>query len=209
MIYLEKIKFKENYRNFKKGDTITFSDITLLVGDQGEGKSTILSLLSNNNKNILELMLSDFTIKNGVKTYYFDTEKMNPRIQDIDSVTNIDGTDRGIGVGGLLVSKFKSHGEVLENLTVNLLEKAKDSVIFLDEPESALSLRNQYKLVKNIELAKKNNCQLIISTHCLPLIENNEKIFNVNNLKWVESKKYINKFKKKYNEKKLKNGREI
>jgi predicted ATPase len=46
-----------------------------------------------------------------------------------------------------------SHGEVLVDFTVNAIKKAKNCVILLDEPESALSIRNQWKLVKEIKKA--------------------------------------------------------
>ena len=44
--YLNKIKFKEDYRSFLKNFEIEFGTGTnLIVGDQGTGKSSILSLL--------------------------------------------------------------------------------------------------------------------------------------------------------------------
>ena len=43
--------------------------------------------------------------------------------------------------------------EILEKFIINPLKTAKDSVILLDEPESALSITNQFKLIDAIKTA--------------------------------------------------------
>jgi predicted ATP-dependent endonuclease of OLD family len=45
---LKSITFKQNFRCFKKGQSFQFEALTLLVGDQGSGKSSILQLLAAN-----------------------------------------------------------------------------------------------------------------------------------------------------------------
>ena len=49
-------------------------------------------------------------------------------------------------VGGAISARFQSHGETLKAFTVDIISDAKDCILLLDEPESALSLKNQYKL---------------------------------------------------------------
>lgn len=189
-IHLKSVKLLDNRYCLKKGLEIKFESITLLVGEQGCGKSTLLDLLQQNSK-IIDVKLGENVIKNGINTFYFDSEKMNPRVVDADMYTNIDGTSKGIGVGAALSSRFMSHGEVLKEFTVDRIGDAKDCVLFLDEPEAALSLRNQYKLAKEIQKAAKNNVQLIMATHCLPIIENFEKVYSLEHLKWLDSKIFI------------------
>ena len=64
--------------------------------------------------------------------------------------------------------------------------------MFLDEPESALSIRNQFKLTKNIqEVSAKNNVQFLIATHCLPLIESVEYVYSMEHLSWMSSVEFI------------------
>jgi predicted ATPase len=191
MIYLEKIKIKKDYRNLKKNSIIKLKDITLLVGEQGCGKSTLLGLLQKHDEEYINVKISDYTIKNGINTYYFDSEKMNPRIQNIHDFSNPDGTSRGIGIGNGFMSRFKSHGETLKNYTVGAISKANDCVLFLDEPESALSLKNQFKLASEIKNGLKNNVQFIIATHCLPLIESIEEIYSLEHNKWMKSNEFI------------------
>ena len=116
---------------------------------------------------------------------------MNPRVVDAQMYSNPNGTSRGIGLGAALKSHFMSHGEVLKEFTVNRIKDAKDCVLFLDEPEAALSLRNQYKLAKEIEKAVNNNVQLIVATHCLPIIQKFEKVYSLEHLKWMGSKIFI------------------
>lgn len=174
MIHVEKIKVVGNSyggsQALKKGFEITCSDINLLVGNQGCGKSTLLSLLHQNHEDV-KLTLSQDVIKNGVRTGFFDTEKHNPRIQDLSAFTNLDGSSKGPGIAFGIQSHFMSHGEVLQGIVISPLLKEKRKVIFLDEPESGLSITNQFKFIDAIKIAVKNDCQLFIATHCYPLIE--------------------------------------
>jgi predicted ATPase len=196
MIYLNSIVFKKDYRNLKKGFRIGFLDITVLVGDQGTGKSSVLSLLEEYDQETLKFNLTEEAKTKSVKTFYFNTETMNPRTARMDDYSNPDGSSKGIGLGGFIASKFQSHGEVLQQMTVDMMAKAKDCVLFVDEPESGLSVRNQYQLIKNIRKALKNNTQLIIATHCIPLIQSTESVFDMETGKWISSIDYLKNFDK-------------
>lgn len=172
-MHVEKIKIIDNtYPSnvLQKGLEFECDAVNLLVGNQGCGKSTLLKLLHQNHKDV-EITLSEEVIKKGISTFYFDTESGNPRLTDPQLFTNPNGTNKGIGMRGALMTRFESHGETLKRYTVDALSKAKDCVIFLDEPESGLSITNQFKLIESINGAVKNNCQLFIATHCYPLIE--------------------------------------
>jgi len=101
----------------------------------------------------------------------------------------------GIGYGRAIASRFKSHGEILERFIITPMEIAKDCVIILDEPESGLSITNQFKLIKTIKSAVKRNCQFFLATHCYPLI----KAFDVISLEHNEQMtgiEFLNKIKK-------------
>lgn len=174
MIHIEKIKIVDKVypgsQVLKKNFEISCSDVNLLVGDQGCGKSTLLSLLQQSHSDI-KLTLSENVKNNGVNSFYFDSEKDNPRIKDPQMFTTISGKDVGIGYVGALASRFQSHGEVLEKFIIGPILRAKKCVILLDEPESGLSITNQLKLIDAINIAIKNECQFFIATHCYPLIE--------------------------------------
>jgi ABC-type multidrug transport system ATPase subunit len=174
MVFVEKIELiSQTYPGsnvLSKDFNVECSDVNLFVGDQGCGKSTLLKLLQTNHSDV-KLTFSDYVKKNGVDTFYFNSEIDNPRIKDPELFTKPNGEDVGIGYGGALISRFKSHGEVLEKFIINPLLNAKKCVILLDEPESGLSITNQFKLIDAIKTAVNNNCQLFIATHCYPIIE--------------------------------------
>ena len=174
MVFVEKIELiSQTYPGsnvLSKDFNVECSDVNLFVGDQGCGKSTLLKLLQTNHSDV-KLTFSDYVKKNGVDTFYFNSEIDNPRIKDPELFTKPNGEDVGIGYGGALISRFKSHGEVLEKFIINPLLNAKNCVILLDEPESGLSITNQFKLIDAIKTAVNNNCQLFIATHCYPIIE--------------------------------------
>jgi len=174
MVFVEKIELiSQTYPGsnvLSKDFNVECSDVNLFVGDQGCGKSTLLKLLQTNHSDV-KLTFSDYVKKNGVETFYFNSEIDNPRIKDPELFTKPNGEDVGIGYGGALISRFKSHGEILEKFIINPLLNAKNCVILLDEPESGLSITNQFKLIDAIKTAVNNNCQLFIATHCYPIIE--------------------------------------
>lgn len=189
-MYLKSVKFNKDYRCFKAKDTFDFQDITLLVGDQGCGKSTLLELLQRNDKEFLKINLTPFGLL-GCDSFYFDTEKMNPRIKNPNMYSNVDGTNKGIGVGNALAARFTSHGETLVCFTVDALKKARNCVVLLDEPESSLSIRNQFNFIKEVLAAQKRGCQLFISTHCLPLIQAVPDVLSLEHRKWMPSPEFI------------------
>lgn len=193
-MHLLKIKVIEDFRCLKEGLEIELLPLTLLVGEQGCGKSSLLMLLQRNE---IETTLSEWVKKNGtVASYFFDSESMNPRINDLDEYTNPNGTSKGIGPMEAVRSHFESHGETLREFTVNKIKEVKDAVLLMDEPESALSPRNQFKLAKEFKKAAKKNAQIIAATHCIPLIESVEKVYSLETFSWISSKEFLEQSKK-------------
>ena len=158
-----------------------FGDVNLFTGNQGCGKSTMLQLIQKNHSDI-KVTLTDECLKRGVDTFYFDSEKDNPRVVDPEMYSTPSGQSKGFGYGNALASRFKSHGEILEHFIITPILKAKDCVIILDEPESGLSITNQFKLIEAIKGAVQRGCQFFIATHCYPLIQS----FNVISLEHDE-----------------------
>lgn len=201
MRYIEHIKIQGNsYPTNKLPLDFKFEckDVNLLVGDQGAGKSTLLKLIHGNNKD-LEIGLAENCVKNSVDVFYFDTEKDNPRVKDIDCYADSSGKSRGIGLKGAVSTRFQSHGEVMKKFVINPLMEAKDCVILLDEPESGLSIQNQLTLIEAIKAAVINNCQVFIATHCYPLIQEFD-VISLDNYTVLEGKDYINSKKQTKNE---------
>lgn len=189
-MYIEQAKIASKHRCFKKGQKFEFRDITAIVGDQGCGKSTLLKGLQAQDP-FLNIQLTTLGLK-GVNSYYFDAEHMNPRTTDPNLYTKANGEEKGIGYTGSIMSRFKSHGEVLKLYTVECLKQAEDSVILLDEPESGLSLKNQYKLWVEIKAASERGCQVILATHSLVIIQSVEDVLSLEHGKWMKSDAFVN-----------------
>lgn len=174
MIYLEKITIKNNTypgsHVLRNGYSFECGSVNLFVGNQGCGKSTLLRMIQSGHSDI-EIALSEHTMQHGVESFFFDSEKDNPRIKDPLLYSTPTGEDSGYGYGNALKSRFLSHGEVLSGFIIPPISSAKDCVIILDEPESALSLTNQFKMIAEIKKAVNRGCQFFIATHCYPLIQ--------------------------------------
>lgn len=193
--YVTSVEFKSDYRCFKTGERFEFKPLNMLVGDQGCGKSSLISLLfkkkTDEDRKIIDVKLSDEVIGKGITTYFFDSEKDNPRIKEFNLYGNADGTSKGIGIGAAVAAKFCSHGQTLIHFSVNALNKAKDCVVFLDEPESGLSIRNQIKLADAIENAIDRGCQLFIATHSLVLVEYADAVLSLEHKEWMDNDDFI------------------
>jgi predicted ATPase len=73
-----------------------------------------------------------------------------------------------------ITSRLKSHGETLLPMLEKFV-KAKFGIIFIDEPETALSIKSQYKFVEILKRAVESKCQVFISTHSQIIMEGVEK----------------------------------
>lgn len=197
MIYLEQIEIVGNSfpgsEVLKTGFKFECSDVNVFVGQQGCGKSTLLKLLKKNHKDI-KIQLSQHVLDNGVNSFFFDSENDNPRTKNPELYTAPSGEDVGIGFINAVTSRFQSHGEIMEKFIIGPLEMAKNSVILLDEPESALSITNQFKLISAIKTAVNNNCQIFIATHCYPLIETFD-VISLEHFEKMSGVDFINKVK--------------
>jgi predicted ATPase len=173
----KKIKFLKDYRCFKKNDVFEFKPgINLLVGDQGCGKSTLMQCMMNNKS-------EDWKCETDKVQYFsFDTEKDNPRmIHDLNDI--------GMDLGYALTTKFLSHGE--SNLPkLKMMKKASENLFFVDEPESALSIRSQLAIAKILKSVGKNN-QFIISTHSEIIINIVDEVLNLEKKIWMPTKDFL------------------
>ena len=119
--------------------------------------------------------------KAGTKNYkIIDTEKDNPRFR------------QGDYSGFTLMSHFTSHGETILPL-VKACEDFKNEVIFIDEPEAGVSLKNQKQIITAFKKSVKNGCQLLVTTHSYVLISKVKEIFCLNSFQWISSKEYLKK----------------
>jgi ABC-type lipoprotein export system ATPase subunit len=175
---LKSIHFIKDYRTFLKGQSFTFKPgLNLLVGDQGSGKSTLLNLLANVDKEVLEAETDGPT-----STAFLDLERGNPR------------TKGRVEHGWQAAAIFSSHGETNKALVRSMKRMNPDTLILVDEPDMALSIRSIYQLY---ELLSSLPNQIISSAHNPLLIELVGEVLSIEHNQWMSSKEFINSHKPK------------
>lgn len=95
-----------------------------------------------------------------------------------------------------LISKFKSHGETLLPMLQQFIDK-KSGLIYIDEPETALSMRSQYKFVEIVKSAVEKKNQIFIATHSRIVIEelasimDEPAVLSLEHRQWMSPKDFI------------------
>lgn len=183
---IRSILLLENHRCLKKGMRISPKEgVNLFVGDQGCGKTSLLELLKDNDPK-LELDLNERTRVEGTPLAYLDTEKMNPRVAEPRHELRSMGQFQGH-----LSLMWASHGEVIHALIHSSLKEL-SGIILIDEPESGLSLRSQYKIAAALKKAAKRGCQIFIASHSTVLMEAfPENVFSMEHMEWMPAKEFI------------------
>lgn len=173
---LKKITFLKEYRCFKKGDVFDFEPLTILVGDQGCGKSTILSLIGKaddrQTKEIIKITAGK------IETRYFDYEKHNPRMSSyVESVLDV-------------ATRFASHGEFVRALNDSMVEQ--EGVCWMmDEPDGNLSIRSCLTLANQFKAAVAKKSQVIASIHSPVVMEQFDKVYSLEHRRWMTPQEFI------------------
>ena len=175
---LKTLTFLKDHRCFKKDEAYEFRPLTLLVGDQGSGKSTLVSIIRHPKK-FTELVK---ITSNKIALCSFDFEKDSPRgdsslREDVSTLWQVN-------------TRFISHGEMI-NQILNYLTQKKDTLFLMDEPDAALSIRSCHKLIEKINTAIANSCQIIASVHNPIIIGSVPEVLSLEHKKWMDSKEFI------------------
>lgn len=141
--------------------------VVMLTGENGSGKSTLLHSIFYALKGEqvdgyvyrLERGTEEFD-----KVYLFDAEQHNPRMQRELFKDNPQMVE---------FLEMASHGQVmLAMFRENFPSLPNGTVLLLDEPEMALSVSNQRRILKMLlELADQRRFRIITATHSPVLIE--------------------------------------
>jgi len=156
--------------------------VTFFVGENGSGKSTLLEALA---------VAMGFNAEGGSKNFHFGTRTSHSVLHEVLRVakgfkqprdgwflraesffnvaTEIERLDEGpggppvIGAYGGRSLHEQSHGESFPDLAVERFRG--EGFYVLDEPESALSLTGQLKLLRIVYDSVRSGSQFVIATH--------------------------------------------
>lgn len=152
--------------------------LIMLTGDNGSGKSTLLHSIFYAMKGeqvdgfIYRLDTGKLALG---KPYLFDAEQHNPRMQ-LDLFQD--------NPQMLEFLQMASHGQVmLAMFRENFPSLPEGTVLLLDEPEMALSLSNQRRILKMLmELVDQKKFRVICATHSSVLLDSPETyVINLDN----------------------------
>lgn len=90
----------------------------------------------------------------------------------------------------IAMSAMKSHGQTILPLLESFRGR-ENSLVLIDEPETALSPRSQNKLVKMMHELVGGGCQVIIATHCTKLISSTAMVLSLEHRKWMSSGEFL------------------
>jgi len=144
--------------------------LIMLQGENGSGKSTLLHsihyALQNERVEGYVYRMDAGEVKIG-RSFLFDAEQHNPRTQ-LDLFREQPEM--------LEFLKMASHGQVMLSMFRETFPKLPDgTILLLDEPEMALSVSNQRRILKMLkELVDQKNFRIICATHSPVLIEAQE-----------------------------------
>jgi len=141
--------------------------VVMLTGENGSGKSTLLHSIyyalrgQQADGFLYRLETGDVTIE---KAFLFDAEQHNPRTQ-LEAFKD--------NPQMLEFLQMASHGQVmLAMFRENFPSLPDGTVLLLDEPEMALSVSNQRRILKMLlELADRRKFRIIAATHSPVLID--------------------------------------
>jgi predicted ATPase len=144
--------------------------LVMLSGENGSGKSTLLHsihyALRGERAEGYAYKLDRGGVKKG-KVFLFDAEQHNPRMQ---MELFKDQPEM------LEFLQLASHGQVmLAMFRQNFPALAPGTTLLLDEPEMALSVSNQRRILKMLkELVEQRNFRIVCATHSQVLLEDPE-----------------------------------
>mgnify|MGYP005810660661 CR=1 FL=1 len=154
--------------------------LLMLTGENGSGKSTLLHsihyALKGEPVEGYIYRLDRGQVKIG-KTFLFDAEAHNPRTQ-LELFANQPEMQEFL--------RMASHGQVMLSLFQETFPSLPDgTVLLLDEPEMALSVSNQRRILKMLmELVDRKSFRIICATHSPVLVDAKETyVINLDNHK--------------------------
>lgn len=208
---------------FKKDLLIEFEPITVIVGDNGCGKTSLVEYLKYPHEKIKGASLTAAFInkskeevqKDIIKEWLDDKERKLTFIgsphyivagnelhksafidnaQKEMSEKTLNRTLKASSIASFFDMQEASNGE--NNLDFLFgLKEISNSLIILDEPETSLSIKSQFKIFNLLKELSQSN-QIIIITHNENLMRLSDNVYDFEKKNYILTEKYINQQKK-------------
>lgn len=129
-LLLKNVSILKEFRGIKPFSINFKNKFSVIVGENGSGKSSFFTLLTDSSfRDLIKLDVIEDT-----QFSFFDTEKHNPRIKN----------HFGKNIMFEVASRFHSHGEAILPIIL-FSKKIENKLILIDEPDAGISLKNQKK----------------------------------------------------------------
>jgi predicted ATPase len=149
-------------------DRLALGDVTFLVGENGSGKSTLVEAIA---------IRAGLNAEGGSMNLTFETRSTSSKLHEAlelawerrpsrafflraETFYNTATAYERVGIGGY---HERSHGESFIDAVQGQVHAG--SFVVMDEPESALSLNGQLKLMRLIHDLVSDGCQFVVATH--------------------------------------------
>ena len=198
------INFHEDIRTIKKDTKIEFKNqITVITGDNGSGKSTILhSILTKlSPEGKVPFSMNTTVGKDIQKDTIQLLGKKGLSIEDIVYIDSVSGLLKNLSyfddnlMDIQLASMHQSSGEglLLQLANISKEENLNEKILILDEPERGLSIKQQFTVAKYLGyLAKENEgLQIIVVSHGYGILTSFTEVYSTNTFEYTKSIDYI------------------
>jgi predicted ATPase len=192
--FVEQLHITSDCRCFKAGYTLDFTaPVTILVGENGTGKSTLLDLIRSHfpQEGLWQANLKEYATVKGTtpkKVVYFDFHSSDMKY------AGVFGDDMETQVQ----SMYASSGQASTlQLHASGVLKAKNSLVLLDEVGRGYSPGRQYQMALALGLLGVHGNQVIASTHSEYVMRLSRaegcKLYSVENQAYMSYEEFIAK----------------
>lgn len=207
-MYEKKRVYYKEFSLFDNGFDMTFDDITIIVGDNGSGKSSLLKYLkppkmdqfffsmSKSKEEMQRDAIKKWLDNEDCKLSFVNSPQaivIEKQLHKSDFINNIGKGKTTLSASEVMQKWFMqedSNGETTIDY-ITSLSQLENCLIVLDEPETSLSIKSQLKLAKLLKKISKTN-QLVIVTHSPIFMNIANKVYDFESKQYVKTKTYIN-----------------